>query len=437
MIDTEVLEWYAAVCRSLVAVLSQSCRSLVAVTIVLGAGVSEGQASTPLGELPCRIVADQNCDGVVTPADFNVWISNYSSGNLMADQNGDAVVDPSDFSAWVVNFSQGENGPRGPAYDCQACTPTPPLVVKGVVSTSPFVPIDVVTIDVDEVNGTAQAIEAGTVVDAVLFEVPGLADARYEDRLVEGDDPDNNPPAGQVNLIFEHPMAAALTILRTDGTTYHISALLYQLGYQTVIEEDGTVVSQDLHFTDTVEEVGRFSTFTDAIANTLWLEDAMDLEVENPDPVAYPDLDDVLLVGPAPDIFVFDLDTGTTTREPAGGARQPNCNNPTTCLQIASCRLFGRSQICSDTFRRERRNCTFNLLAGGGAGCAIGLAVCGWAPVGNIVCCAAGGAIGAAGAWAHCNASAISRMLTCHEEASLDYKLDVARCRLQQTEASR
>lgn len=58
-----------------------------------------------------RLCADQNGDGLVTPADFNAWILNFNQGSLVADTNGDGLVTPADFNAWILAFNQGQNGP--------------------------------------------------------------------------------------------------------------------------------------------------------------------------------------------------------------------------------------------------------------------------------------------------------------------------------------
>ncbi len=61
-----------------------------------------------------RLCADQNGDGVTTPADFNGWILNFNAGNPDADVNQDGAVTPADFNAWVLAFNAGANGPRCP-----------------------------------------------------------------------------------------------------------------------------------------------------------------------------------------------------------------------------------------------------------------------------------------------------------------------------------
>ena len=58
-----------------------------------------------------RLCADQNQDGIVTPADFTAWIANYNTANLLADVNQDGFVTPADFTAWIAAFNQGANGP--------------------------------------------------------------------------------------------------------------------------------------------------------------------------------------------------------------------------------------------------------------------------------------------------------------------------------------
>jgi len=58
-----------------------------------------------------RLCADQNQDGMVTPADFSAWIANYNTSSLIADVNQDGFVTPADFSAWIAAFNQGLGGP--------------------------------------------------------------------------------------------------------------------------------------------------------------------------------------------------------------------------------------------------------------------------------------------------------------------------------------
>ncbi len=58
-----------------------------------------------------RLCADQNGDGLVTPADFNGWILNFNNGSLIADTNQDGAVTPADFNGWILAFNQGMNGP--------------------------------------------------------------------------------------------------------------------------------------------------------------------------------------------------------------------------------------------------------------------------------------------------------------------------------------
>ena len=53
---------------------------------------------------PC---ADQNGDGMVTPADFTAWIANFNAGSLNADVNRDGNVSPADFTAWIAAYNAG------------------------------------------------------------------------------------------------------------------------------------------------------------------------------------------------------------------------------------------------------------------------------------------------------------------------------------------
>lgn len=49
--------------------------------------------------------ADQNGDGIATPADFNAWVLNFNSNNPIADVNADGAITPADFNAWVLAFN--------------------------------------------------------------------------------------------------------------------------------------------------------------------------------------------------------------------------------------------------------------------------------------------------------------------------------------------
>ena len=59
------------------------------------------------GSAASRLCADQNSDGLVTPADFNAWIIAFNAGGSSADQNGDGKVLPDDFNAWIFNYNAG------------------------------------------------------------------------------------------------------------------------------------------------------------------------------------------------------------------------------------------------------------------------------------------------------------------------------------------
>lgn len=58
-----------------------------------------------------RLCADQNTDGLVTPADFSAWIANFNAQIAVADTNQDGIISPADFSAWISAFNQGDTGP--------------------------------------------------------------------------------------------------------------------------------------------------------------------------------------------------------------------------------------------------------------------------------------------------------------------------------------
>ncbi len=51
--------------------------------------------------------ADQNGDGLATPADFNAWVLNFNGGNALADVNNDGSLTPADFNAWILAFNAG------------------------------------------------------------------------------------------------------------------------------------------------------------------------------------------------------------------------------------------------------------------------------------------------------------------------------------------
>lgn len=75
-------------------------------------GRSIGYITTAISRIPDRLCADQNGDGIVSPADFSAWIANFNSGNLRADTNGDNSVSPADFTAWIAHFNAGDSGQR-------------------------------------------------------------------------------------------------------------------------------------------------------------------------------------------------------------------------------------------------------------------------------------------------------------------------------------
>lgn len=62
--------------------------------------------STPaIGSFMVIGYGDQNGDGVVSPADFSAWITNFNAGDPLADVNRDGLVTPADFSAWITAFN--------------------------------------------------------------------------------------------------------------------------------------------------------------------------------------------------------------------------------------------------------------------------------------------------------------------------------------------
>lgn len=54
--------------------------------------------------------ADVDGSGVIRPTDFSVWVSMYPTGDPRADQNRDGVVTPADFNAFFLNYmgTQGD-----------------------------------------------------------------------------------------------------------------------------------------------------------------------------------------------------------------------------------------------------------------------------------------------------------------------------------------
>ncbi|MEL7485518.1 MAG: GC-type dockerin domain-anchored protein, partial [Planctomycetota bacterium] len=82
-----------------------------------GDGQVDAADQSLAGTDPCdggtggRLCADQNADGVVNPADFNVWVLNFNANSLLADVNQNGLVEPGDFNAWVSAFNLGANGP--------------------------------------------------------------------------------------------------------------------------------------------------------------------------------------------------------------------------------------------------------------------------------------------------------------------------------------
>lgn len=71
-----------------------------------------GYLTTAITNIPERFCADQNSDGLVTPADFGAWISNFNANDPRADVNGDSTVSPADFGAWISQFNLGMDGQK-------------------------------------------------------------------------------------------------------------------------------------------------------------------------------------------------------------------------------------------------------------------------------------------------------------------------------------
>ncbi len=55
----------------------------------------------------CDNPADTNNDGLVSPADFNAWISAFNANAPECDQNNDGLCTPADFNAWIANYNLG------------------------------------------------------------------------------------------------------------------------------------------------------------------------------------------------------------------------------------------------------------------------------------------------------------------------------------------
>ena len=55
--------------------------------------------------------ADQNLDGILSPADFTMWLNNYNTGMDLADVNRDGTISPADFTAWLAAYNAGCIGP--------------------------------------------------------------------------------------------------------------------------------------------------------------------------------------------------------------------------------------------------------------------------------------------------------------------------------------
>ncbi|HEX4413149.1 MAG TPA: S8 family serine peptidase [Lacipirellulaceae bacterium] len=70
-------------------------------------------------------LGDFNGDGVVDSQDYNVWRSDFGSGNAAADANGDGVVNAADYVVWRDHLGQsvgsgaGSAGCRSRAYNAR------------------------------------------------------------------------------------------------------------------------------------------------------------------------------------------------------------------------------------------------------------------------------------------------------------------------------
>ncbi len=80
-------------------------------TVIAPPMIAEPYVQIDFSESFDRLCADQNSDGMVTPADFNAWLANYNANDLKADVNQNAAVEPSDFTAWLAAFNLGLGGP--------------------------------------------------------------------------------------------------------------------------------------------------------------------------------------------------------------------------------------------------------------------------------------------------------------------------------------
>ncbi|MEM9661868.1 MAG: choice-of-anchor tandem repeat NxxGxxAF-containing protein [Planctomycetota bacterium] len=79
-------------------------------TMFLQGRLDTGNGETVVwyGELdPDHCFADTNRDGLLSPADFNAWVTGYNERFASCDQNNDGLCTPADFNAWVINFNDG------------------------------------------------------------------------------------------------------------------------------------------------------------------------------------------------------------------------------------------------------------------------------------------------------------------------------------------
>ncbi|MEO0855113.1 MAG: GC-type dockerin domain-anchored protein, partial [Cyanobacteria bacterium J06648_11] len=242
-------------------------------------------------DIPCRLCADTNGDGNVDSSDYFAWVNAFNNNDPIADQNFDGVLDTSDYFAWVTYLGQGQAGPTCPAYSA-GCPGIGVFVAEEFLTTAPVLPVPISTID--GIPTAPVVTSRGSIVDAQLFGADAIADIVIENRLVSGDDPAENPPAGQVDRVREESSIAALHIVDSLGVDKYFSARIVRCSSTRIDESTGSVVlPRDDHY-DRVHIIGRYQTFADAVAAATLLSETVDLELANPVPLEFPEFGDVV-----------------------------------------------------------------------------------------------------------------------------------------------
>ena len=342
---------------------------------------------------PCRLCADVNGDGVVSSADFNAWIIANNNGDLVADQNRDGLLTPADFSAFIANQNQGTNGPVCPGYSV-GCPGPGKFIAGSFLTPSAVLPIALASID-----GSPSALvetPRGDIVDFELFDIDAVPNVVLEDRFVAGDDPARSPLPGEVVLVREEYRMAALHVIDESGKDVYASALIVRSSFSVEDNTTGAVLQSRVDVYDRIQYVGRYQSFADALTDTMEISSRLDTQLENPDPINYPQFGTTFDILPVPGDYVVNIDTGTVT-PPTG--LLIDCGDPNlSCVDQAGCLYNDCSRGCISQLTGDMIESGLGIGGAALGGCLTGVKFCGLSIIAAPAvkaCCAFGAGYGA------------------------------------------